>query len=126
MKFIKLPIPTSQCDEGPLLSMDNSDITIKYDYYYDENIFWTTVRFEYVYAFKFLECKYIDTNDFCFGMVEIHEFDWIKELLKNWEKDNRSLKDIFGGELSKIHHYRMYFDDVGMFEIICKNMEIGA
>ena len=22
MKFIKLPKPTSQCDEGPLLSMD--------------------------------------------------------------------------------------------------------
>ncbi|GAU75494.1 hypothetical protein [Fusibacter sp. 3D3] len=121
MKPIQLPRPVSQCDESPRVEMINGDVILKYENSeYEEQI---VINFKDVYGFKYTETEYIDTLEYIFGCVEIENSLWIESFLNAWELRERSRDDAFGGEPSKIIHYRLCFDEYGMYDILCKHME---
>ena len=127
MKGIELPYPTSFTNSGPEVTFTNSDLTIKYDYVDDNKVVhWVTIIFEFVYGFNYIECDYTNTSNYKFGLVQIVGSDWIKRLENVWSQEyERDLKNIFGGELDKVKHFRIYFDDHGMYDIICKGILIA-
>lgn len=126
MAEIKLPKPTSQCNEEPYIEMKNGQVIIKYLYEddYEEVNSLVSVKFKSVYSFSYIECEYISTLDFCFGLTEVEDSKIKSELLTTWKLRNRDIDEAFGGEVEKIKHYRIYFDEHGMYNIICKGIEI--
>ncbi|NRT73608.1 hypothetical protein [Clostridium beijerinckii] len=126
MKKIQLPKPTNQCVEEPYVEMKNSQVIIRYLYYddYEEVDSLVSVKFESVYSFSYIECEYISTIDFCFGLTEVEDSKIKSELLTTWKLRNGAVDKAFGGEVEKIKQYRLYFDEYGMYEIICKGIEI--
>lgn len=120
MKIIKLPKSTSECDSSPIVNLNGVNTIIKYG---NENI-QVEIFFKIVYGFKYTDFEYINTIEYAFGLVEIEDSGWINELLDSWKKRDRPISEAFGKELSKIHHYRLCFDEYGMYEVICKSLEI--
>lgn len=126
MKEIKLPKTTSQCNEEPYIEMKNGQVIIRYLYEddYEEVNSLVSIKFETVYSFSYIECEYISTLEYKFGLVEIDDSKIKSELLTTWKLRNRAVDEAFGGEIEKIKHYRLYFDEYGMYDIICKGIEI--
>lgn len=126
MKEIKLPKPTSQCNEEPHIEMKNSQVIIRYLYEddYEEVNSLVSVKFESVYSFSYIECEYINTLDFCFGLTEVEDSKIKSELLTTWKLRNGAIDEAFGGEVEKIKHYRLYFDEYGIYDIICEEIDI--
>jgi len=123
MKKIQLPKSTSECDE-PYIEMKGGDTIITYSYE-DEVVYsLISIKFKTVYSFIYTECEYITTLDYTYGLVEIDNSEMKSNLLTAWQMRNRFINEAFGGEVEKIKHYRLYFDDYGMYDIICKEIEI--
>lgn len=121
---IQLPKPTSQCDKEPYIEMENGQTIITYSYedeFVDSLI---SIKFKTVYSFAYTECEYISTLDYDFGLIEIDSSKMKSELLKVWQLRNRLISEAFGGDVERVKHYRLYFDDYGMYDIICKEIEI--
>ncbi|AGF55330.1 hypothetical protein B0P06_000584 [Clostridium saccharoperbutylacetonicum] len=125
MKKIQLPKPTSQCEEEPYVQMNNSMVIIRYSYEDERLSSVISIKFKIIYSFTYTECEYMDTSDYTFGLVEIDNSRIKSDLLTVWDLKNRPIDEAFGGEVEKIKHYRLYFDDYGMYDIICKNIQIG-
>jgi hypothetical protein len=126
MRVIPLPHTTDFTDSGPIVEMRNADFVIRYDYRDEARVIhWTKITFGIVYGFKYTEAEYIDTLDYEFGLVELQDSRWIQEMLDIWIRERGGEKELaFGGELDKVHHYRLYFDDKGLYDIICKTLRI--
>ncbi|BCZ47569.1 hypothetical protein psyc5s11_36360 [Clostridium gelidum] len=123
MKKIQLPKSTSQCDEL-YVEMKNADAIIKYLYEDEVVSNLVSIKFKTVYSLTYTECEYINTLDFTFGLVEIDNSKIKSNLLKIWQLRNGPISEAFGGEVEKVKHYRLYFDDYGMYDILCKEIEI--
>lgn len=123
MKKIQLPKSTSQCDELSI-EMKCGDTIITYSY--EDEIVYSliSIKFKKVYSFIYTECEYITTLDYTFGLIEIDNSEMKSNLLTAWQMRNGSISEAFGGEVEKVKHYRLYFDDYGMYDIICKDIEI--
>ncbi|EHI99781.1 hypothetical protein CDLVIII_3207 [Clostridium sp. DL-VIII] len=126
MKKIQLPKSTSQCNEQPHIEMKNSQVIIKYLYEddFEEISSLVSIKFKTVYSFTYTECEYINTLDYSFGLIEVDNSKMKSDLLTSWQLRNRPIDEAFGGEVEKIKHYRLYFDEYGMYDIICKGIEI--
>ena len=124
MKKIQLPKPTSQCDKEPYIEMKNGQIIIIYSYEDEVVNSLISIKFKTVYSFTYTECEYISTLDYTFGLIEIDNSRIKSDLLTAWQLKNRLINEAFGGEVEKIKHYRLYFDEYGMYDIICKEIEI--
>lgn len=122
MRIIQLPRPLSQCDEAPHIKMIDGDIILKYEDSESEEMI--SVCFETVYGFIYTETEYINTLDYVHGCVEIENSQWKELLLSAWELRDRNRNDAFGGESSKVSHYRMYFDEHGIYDVLCKEIII--
>jgi len=123
MKKIELPKSTGQCNEV-YVEMKNADTIIKY--LHEDKVVsnLVSIKFKTVYSLTYTECEYINTLDFIFGLVEIDNSKIKNDLLKNWQLRKRPISEAFGGEVEKVKHYRLYFDDYGMYDILCKGIEI--
>jgi len=104
--------------------MKNADAVIKYLYEDEVVSNLVSIKFKTVYSLTYTECEYINTLDFTFGLVEIDNSKIKSNLLKIWQLRNSSISEAFGGEVEKVKHYRLYFDDYGMYDILCKEIEI--
>lgn len=125
MRVISLPHSTDFTDLGPIVEMGKADLVIRYDYRDDDKkVYWTKITFGIVYAYKYTECEYLDTDEFEFGLVEITDSKWIQEMLEIWLEGGLEKDLAFGRELDKVHHYRLYLDDNGLHDIICKTLKI--
>ncbi|NRT88516.1 hypothetical protein [Clostridium beijerinckii] len=124
MKKIQLPKSTNQCDEEPYFEMKNGQIIIKYSYEDEVVNSLVSIKFKSVYSFTYTECEYISTLDYSFGLIEVEDSKVKDDLLSGWKLRNRPINESFGGEVEKVKHYRLYFDDYGMYDIICKDIEI--
>lgn len=120
MKIIDLPKPTRECDFSPIVNLDGTNAIIKYGDEDNE----ANLRFSVLYGFKYTDFEYINTLDYTFGLVEIENSDWTYEFLDAWEKRDRKKEEAFGKEVSRIHHYRLCFDEYGMYDILCKGFSI--
>jgi hypothetical protein len=124
MKKIQLPKPTNQYNEEPYIEMRNSQTIIRYSYEDETVNSLISIKFKAVYSFTYIECEYINTLDYTFGLIEIESSRTKSDLLTAWQFRNRPINEAFGGEVEKIKHYRLYFDEYGMYDIICKEIEI--
>lgn len=124
MKKIQLPKPTSQCDEEPYIQMKNGQAIITYSYEDEVVNSLVSIKFKRVYSFTYTECEYISTFDYSFGLIEVDNSKIKSDLLTTWQLGKRLISEAFGGEVEKVKHYRLYFDDYGMYDIICKEIEI--
>lgn len=116
MKIIDLPISISEPYTSPIVILDEIGAIIKYSGEEGSLI----IIFDTVYGFKFTESEYIDTIDFIFGLVEIENSEWFSDFFDTWKEHGNKMEDSFCGEASHIHHYRLYIDDYGMYDILCK------
>lgn len=124
MKKIELPKPTSQCDEEPYVEMKNGDTIIKYLYEDEVSSNLVSIEFKTVYSFKYIENEYISTLEYTNGLIEVENSKMKSDLVDAWKLRDRLESEAFGGESLKVKHYRLYFDEYGMYEIICKEIEI--
>jgi hypothetical protein len=126
MKIIKLPYKTSYTKSGPIIKMKDANVSIRYDYEDDRGqILWTEIIFGIVYGYKYTEIEYIDTLEYEFGLVQIEDSKWKKQMHDIWVKERGNDPErVFGGEAEKVHHYRLFFDNDGIHEIICKAIRI--
>lgn len=124
MKKIQLPKPTSRCDEEPYIEMKNGKAIIRYSYEDGVLSSLISIKFKTVYSFAYTECEYVNTLDYTFGLIEFDDSRIKEDLLIVWQLRNRHINEAFGGEVEKIKHYRLYFDEYGMYDIICKEIEI--
>lgn len=124
MKKIELPKPTSQCDEEPYVEIKNGDTIIKYLYEDEVSSNLVSIKFKTVYSFTYVENEYISTLEYINGLIEVGNSKMKNDLLDAWKLRDRVVDEAFGGELIKVKHYRIYFDEFGMYEVICKDIEI--
>ena len=121
MKSIPIPKSTSECDTSPSVEIDETRVNIIYGGA-NESVL---LSFNKVYGFKYTDCEYINTLEYSFGLVEIENSQWISEFLDAWTKRGRPIEESFGREASRIHHYRLCFDEYGMYDILCKEFCVG-
>jgi hypothetical protein len=124
MESITLPYTTSLTEEGPLVSLNRNDVEIKYDYFGEHGVKWVRLTFGTVYLFKFVESEYLNANDYLFGIVRVENSKLIGELVDNFILGGGDTASAFGGGIEKLMHYKIYFDDVGLYEIVCKKLDI--
>lgn len=124
MKKIHLPKPTSQCEEEPYIEMKNGQTIITYSYEDEVINSLVLIKFKTVYSFTYTECEYISTLDYSYGLIEVDDSRIKSDLLIAWQLRNKLINEAFGGEVEKIKHYRLYFNEYGMYDIICKDIEI--
>lgn len=95
---------------------------VVFKYYYDDNIF--EIEFNCVYVFDFVEFDYISEVGWKFGLELQSNLAYIEKIIRNMSKEK--LQRAFGGEYNKLQHYRLVIDDIGMYNIICKNITLNT
>ncbi len=95
---------------------------VVFKYYDNGKIF--EIVFICVYAFDFVEFDYINEVGWNFGLELQNNSMYIEKIIRNMSKDK--LQRAFGGEYKKMQHYKLVIDDVGMYNVICKNICLSA
>ena len=91
---------------------------VVFKYYDNDDIF--EIIFNCVYAFDFVEFDYINEVGWKFGLELQSNSMYIEKIIQNMS--NEKLKRVFGGEYNNIKHYKLVIDDVGIYNIICKDI----
>lgn len=91
-----------------------------FKYYDNDKII--EIIFNCVYVFDFVEFDYIDEVDWKFGLELQSNSIYIEKIIRNMSKEK--LKRVFGGEYNNIKHYKLVIDDVGIYNIICKDINL--
>ena len=81
------------------------------------------IIFYNVYAFDFMEFDYIRETNWQFGLELQEESLYIQQIVQAMPKEK--LQNAFGGEYEKVKHYKLVIDDVGMYNIVCKDIKLG-
>lgn len=106
----RLPAPSQEFCDGPVVNEQPGRFELRYDFETDDGSYeWAAIVFDGLKASRFVEhslcspeqIKAYDT------LVEVRNSDWRAELSRNDETafDNATL-------------YRIYFDEVGAFEVL--------
>lgn len=110
-KIWQLPSMSQEFLNGPQVLLTRSTVTIKYDYETSTGEYqWASMIFRGVLGFAFTTrraCSVEQIRSYD-TLVELEPSDWVTELLSRWS-------DIL--ERPVVHHYRIYFDDIGCYEI---------
>jgi hypothetical protein len=105
------------------LNADGSTLTLRYDYdrYRDHDlvgVFRSGLRFQDVRAYRFRaesHCTLWHIRDVYDTLVEIEDSDWVEEL--------RALSKRVTQRSREIHHYMIYLDSSGCYEIAARSWE---
>ena len=81
------------------------------------------ITFHDVYAFDFVEFDYIKELDWQFGLELEENSTYIPQMVQGMPKE--SLQRAFSGEYEKMRHYKLVIDDVGMYNVICKGIDMS-
>lgn len=98
----------------------NGNVVFKYI----ENNNVCEIVFNCVYAFDFVEFDYINEVGWKFGLELQSNSLYIEKMVRNMSEEK--LKRSFGGEYEKLLHYKLVIDEVGMYNIVCKNISINT
>lgn len=113
----QLPSMSQEFLDGPQVLMTRSSVTIKYDYETSTGEYqWASMVFRGVFGFAFTTyraCSVAQIRSYD-TLVELESSDWVTELLSGWP-------DVL--ERPVVHHYRIYFDDIGCYEIAATHFE---
>ena len=110
----KVSIPSIYEEDIIGFFYDGVKVQIKYNY--KETII--NLNFNYVYHFDFCEFDYIKDINWEFGLIEYHKSCLLKDFFSGIP--SQKISYAFGGEIEKIRHYKLVIDDVGIYNIICK------
>ncbi len=114
----RLPHPSQEGEEGPEARLSEGTLTIRYDFEGAAgNYEWASFRFEDVIAFKFLSEEMCGEDQFAAldKLVEVKDSAWTQKVSDAY--DVRGLQR---------HHYRVYFDDYGCFEVFSASFTPGT
>jgi hypothetical protein len=104
----RLPCRSQEFNEGPRIQQGSGSLTIAYDFETDAGYAWEELMFTGVAAFSFTAARYC-TED------QIGAYDRLEEVSSSqW---TRSLRDVSADS----RHYRIYFDDVGCYEVLARS-----
>lgn len=116
---MSIEIPTIY--EENIIEVVHQSGNVIFKYYVEEKIY--KIAFHNVYFFDFTEFDYVTECDWKFGLNIQTNSTYIEKLVKEISKDK--LQRAFGGEYSKLSHYKLVIDDVGMYNVVCKDIELA-
>jgi hypothetical protein len=114
----RLPHSSQECEHGPEARLTERTLTIRYDFETDAGAYeWASLQFEEVIALEFLR------EELC-GPDQLSALDKLLEVL-----DSPWLRKVHAGrrlDSDPVHHYRIYFDDYGCYEILSGTFSPGT
>lgn len=113
----ELPCMSQEFLDGPQILMTRTTVTLKYDYEtLTGEYLWASMVFKGVFGFSFTTYRSCSVEQIRAydKLVEVQSSDWVKELLTRWPEYL---------ETPLAHHYRIYFDDIGCYEIASTQFE---
>jgi len=81
------------------------------------------IIFKNVYAFDFIEFDYIGETSWQFGLELQEKSLYVQQIVREMPK--KIAQKAFGGEYEKVKHYKLVIDDVGIYNIVCKDIKMG-
>ena len=106
----RLPHPSQEFERGPEVHLTEGTLTVRYDFETEAGSYkWASFRFEEVSAFEFLGEELCGADQFeaLDKLLEVRDSPWLKKL-----QESRRLGP------GQVHHYRIYFDDYGCYEVL--------
>jgi hypothetical protein len=102
----KLPCRSQEFNEGPLLRPGPDRLAIAYDCETESGDYaWDEMTFTGLVAFTFTAAEHCTPE-------HVAAYDEVQEVLDSqWGTNLRGVDP-------NVHHYRMYFDDVGCYEVL--------
>lgn len=98
----------------------NSDAILKY--HTNDKI--VEISFKSVYKFDFCDFEYMFDTVWEFGFCKYLDSPELYSLIEKLMLSNKDMNRAFGRDADKLVHYRIVIDDVGMYNIICKDVII--
>ena len=114
----KINIPTIYEEDIEGFCYRGDNICIKYNY---EGAT-INLNFSGVYMFDFFEFDYLNDTEWEFGLCEYKESSLLTQIKSGINP--QWMQYAFGGEMDKVRHYKLVIDDVGMYNIVCKNFSL--
>lgn len=114
-----IPEPSTAICSEVKLSYPKGGLILRYDYDRDGLIYKSGLKFKKAIAHRHhydVCCTIWHIRDVYDTLVEVKESSWLKEL-KDIATENKR-------DISDMHHYMIYFDDAGCYEIIASSWEI--
>ena len=102
--------PSQECEKGPEARLTESTLTVRYDFENEAGKYeWASFRFEEVSAFEFLREELCGPDQFkaLDKLVEVRESPWLRKVKERGQLGTR-----------EVHHFRIYFDDYGCYEVL--------
>lgn len=81
------------------------------------------IVFTKVYAFDFVEFDYMKETDWQFGLELQENPAYLQQMMQEMPKE--IAQKAFGGEYEKMQQYKLVIDDVGSYNIVCKDINAG-
>lgn len=116
MKEINIP----PIYEEDIIGFIYNGIKIQFKYNCEDSII--VLEFDGVYLFDFCDFDYLSDTEWQFGLVEYNKSSLLQKLMSRIPSER--VQRAFGGDLEKISHYKLVIDDVGIYNIVCKNFAI--
>jgi hypothetical protein len=116
--LLDLPCKSQEFEQGPQVILSRRTVTLKCDYETPTGEYaWLILVFSGVHGFSFTRdysCKssQFDAYD---KLVEVQSSSWVQMLL------DRRPKQV---PISPVKHYRIYFDNIGCYEIAAEKFDI--
>lgn len=110
-----IPEPSTAFYSDVKLAFEGSELTIKFDYYKDDKIYKSGIKFIGTRCFKHcseIHCSAWQIEDVFDTLMEILNSRWIDELYRITPLDLI--------EKAEMHHYIIFMDSTGCFEIIAR------
>jgi hypothetical protein len=103
----QLPAKSQEFDEGPKIRQDPGErFIISYDFELDSGAYaWEELVFIGTVAFRFTESRHCSED-------QVGAYDRLQDLGRSdWFRELRQPP-------ADVHHYRIYFDDIGCYEVL--------
>lgn len=113
-----IPEPSTAFYSEVRQEFEGSELTIKFDYDKDGKIYRSGLRFIGTRCFRFhseIHCSAWQIEDAFDTLTEIVDSTWINKV--------REITPVDLIEKSEMHHYMIFMDSTGCFEIIAKHWE---
>lgn len=107
--------------EEDIIGFVYDGVNAQIKYYYEESK--VKLSFECVYLFDFCDFDYINDVDWKFGLFEYDKSALLTDLFSRISQNKNNYA--FGGEIEEIRHYKLAIDDVGIYNIVCKQFVMG-
>jgi hypothetical protein len=104
-----LPSPSQEFESGPQISREFDALKIRYDFESEAGAYeWEEVTFTGVVAFRFTDAVHCSPE-------QIGAYDKLQIVTGSaWQSQ------LDGPPASHVNHYRIYFDDVGCYEVLSR------